>query len=268
MHTSLMLRRVCTEKIILYNVLFCKMLYVIGVTRYGWRQGADDRTIKRGSKNLAENFLLLAQESYPFRRRNSEGHRKSVLSGPFDCQLVFSVGDGENQIPALCVAFGQKGRCKMKLFETPMLVTSLLGLCLLSGLDTPPTYADFVFGTPTNLGPAINSTMHDWDQGLSRDGLSLCFSRVQLDWAGVSETWVAQRATRYDLWDDPVSLGPWLDTAASTTANAAAVVETMGGVPPGWGPADDLEIYLCHSLLGGYGGLDLFVLKRETVDAE
>ncbi|MGD8500437.1 MAG: hypothetical protein PVJ86_07300 [Phycisphaerales bacterium] len=128
--------------------------------------------------------------------------------------------------------------------------------------------ADFVFGTPENLGPAINSPMHDCDPGLSWDGLSLCFVRLPLDGSGDPEQWVAQRATPYDAWGDPVSLGPWVGSAAGTVTLFNAVVEAMGGGVPGWDPVDDLEAYFAHSQLGGYGGIDLFVLKRETVDAD
>lgn len=82
---------------------------------------------------------------------------RRVINGPFDCQFVFSAERLVNEIPVLNVALGQKGRCSMKSFQIPMLSTrglfmSLLGLCLLSGLETPPVYADFVFGTPTYIG--------------------------------------------------------------------------------------------------------------------
>jgi hypothetical protein len=75
---------------------------------------------------------------------------RRVIKLPFDCELVFSAERPVNTIPMMSVAFGQKGRCEMRLFEIPITVMSLVGLCFLSGLD-PPAHADFVFGTPTNL---------------------------------------------------------------------------------------------------------------------
>ena len=71
-----------------------------------------------------------------------------VINLPFDYQLVFSVEQRENGLQVLCVAFGQKGRGTMKSFEIPLFATSLLTLCLLSGLDAPPAHADFTFGPP------------------------------------------------------------------------------------------------------------------------
>jgi len=128
--------------------------------------------------------------------------------------------------------------------------------------------ADFAFGTPTNLGPLINTPLHETDPGLSRDGLRLYVAQWTLDWSGNPEIWIAQRVTEDDPWDDLASLGPWVLTAAGTTASTEVFVEAMGEIPLGWGTADDLETYISSDSLGGYGGIDLFVVKRETVDAE
>ena len=57
-------------------------------------------------------------------------HAIDVPQWPIDRELVFSAERPVNEIPVMSVAFGQKGRCEMKLFEIPMFVTSLLGLCL------------------------------------------------------------------------------------------------------------------------------------------
>ena len=70
--------------------------------------------------------------------------------GRFNRELVvFTVkADG---IHVLLIAFGQKGRCEMKLFEVPMVVTSLVGLCFLAGPEVPAARADFTFGEPVHL---------------------------------------------------------------------------------------------------------------------
>ena len=128
--------------------------------------------------------------------------------------------------------------------------------------------ADFVFGPPTNLGPEINTAMQEIDPGISWDNLSIYFERSHPDWSGFVEAWVAQRATKYDPWIDAVCLGPWEDNQGSNSAAIyIAMVETMGGIIPGWGTADGLELYTWEDMPGGYGGHDLFVMKRETVDA-
>ncbi|MHC4521319.1 MAG: hypothetical protein ACYTAS_22215, partial [Planctomycetota bacterium] len=188
---------------------------------------------------------------------------RRVINMPFDCQLVFSAERPVNTNSTISVALRQKGRYEMKLFEIPMFVTPLLGLCLLSGLDTPPAYADFTFGTPTNLGPAINSPKHDGDQCVSLDGSSLSFTRWEFGWSGHSR-WVAGRAEGDNLWDDPVLLGTWED---DPDAIRTAILESTGGAL-GWGTADLLEYYFFADLPGGYGGTDMWVSKRETVEAD
>jgi len=98
---------------------------------------------------------------------------RGVINGPFGYQLAFSVGRRDNGIQVLCVAFGQKGRCEMKVFEIPMLVMSLVGLGLLSGFDAPVAHADFTFGEPVNLKSVIPVLDPAYDQidCLSSEGL-------------------------------------------------------------------------------------------------
>lgn len=103
--------------------------------------------------------------------------------------------------------------------------------------------ADFVFGEPTNLGPTINTAMHEIDPGISCDNLSISFQRGQPDWSDFLEAWIAQRTTKYDPWNDAVNLGPWEDNQSSNDAVILkAMVEAMGGVVRGWGMADGLEL--------------------------
>lgn len=63
----------------------------------------------------------------------------------------------------------------MKPFQIPILSMSLLGLCLLSGLDAPPAHADFTFGKPVNLESTIPvlDGMTDTICCFSFDGLEL-----------------------------------------------------------------------------------------------
>ena len=53
-----------------------------------------------------------------------------------------------------------------------LLITSVLTL----GLITEAANADFIFGTPTNLGSLVNSTAAEQGPSLSVDGLELYFS--------------------------------------------------------------------------------------------
>ena len=60
----------------------------------------------------------------------------------------------------------------------------IVSLMLMAGFllaATGPAQADFVFGPPENLRPPINTSLHDYDPGLSGDGLCLIFFRLALD---------------------------------------------------------------------------------------
>jgi len=146
----------------------------------------------------------------------------------------------------------------------------IVSLMLMAGFllaATGPAQADFVFGPPENLRPPINTSLHDYDPGLSGDGLCLIFFRLALD-ESTLEAWAARRAARSDPWGDPVSLGPWLATDASDIAMANAGNEILQGETiPGWYTADGLETYFSDDRPGGYGGTDLYVQKRDSVDA-
>jgi hypothetical protein len=152
-------------------------------------------------------------------------------------------------------------RKKMKEKEIVVIGFMVLSILLSTGSDV---MGDFGFGTPENLGPAINTPMYEWGYAFPRNGLSLVFLRFPPNWNGIPEGWVAQRETRDDPWDNPVTLGPWINTGELPKV----LFETIGGVPVGWGTTDDSEAYFSNSELSGYGSADLFVLKRDTVDAD
>jgi len=75
----------------------------------------------------------------------------------------------------MSVAFGQKGRWEMRLFQIPMVAMSLFGFGLLSGFDTPPAHADFNFGKPVDVKTVIPALdwKHDEALTLSYDGLEM-----------------------------------------------------------------------------------------------
>ena len=198
---------------------------------------------------------ILSQGASSDSRSGAPGNLRRVINMPLDCQLVFSIGRRENGIPVLCVAFGQKGRCEMKLFEIPMLAMSLVGLGLLSGFDAPPAHADFAFGDPENLGSGINSSAFEFAPRPSADGLVLYFHRVTsvLD---EPTLWMATRATKEDPWGVPVCLGPCTD---SSSYQAMTVV-------PSYTSADGLEVYFSDMRPGGYGGEDLWMMTRKTIE--
>ncbi|MCU0914650.1 MAG: protein kinase [Planctomycetes bacterium] len=220
---------------------------------------------------------------------------RCVIDMPFDCELVFSAERSVHTISTMSVAFGQKGRCEMKLFEVPMVVTAWVGLCFLTGLDAPPARADFTFGQPTNPGPTINSRgAHT--PSLSPDGLELYFHVYYPDLGAPPHIYVSRRATQNSEWGVPIVLGPpvyspsgegtpsisadglslyfaranvlYVTKRATTYDNWGPPVGVGAAVGTGYAPcisADELELYFQRSS-GGYGLGDLWVTTRATVN--
>ena len=177
---------------------------------------------------------------------------KRVIDGPSGYQLVFSVEKRESGIQVLCVAFGQKGRCEMKLFEIPMWVTSLFGLCLLAGLDAPPAYAHFTFGEPVSLKsivPAIDGTTELIDC-FSSDGLEMYIGSQRAGGYGGWDYWVLSRPSKEDDWGAPVNLGPAVNSPKD---------DCLGSISP-----DGRTFYFSSDRNGGYGGVDIYMSTRAT----
>ena len=137
----------------------------------------------------------------------------------------------------------------MKLLEIPMVMMSFFGLGLLSGLDTPVAQADFTFGEPTKLGSTINTSEADAMPCSSLDGLELYFNHGPTD--AIADIWVPRRATPDSPWGPSSNLGP--------------VVNSPGGNGPGSMSADGLSLYLFSNRSGGFGGYDIWVTTRPTV---
>jgi Tol biopolymer transport system component/tetratricopeptide (TPR) repeat protein len=168
-----------------------------------------------------------------------------AVEGPFGCQLVLFAERQEDGIHVLRIAFGQKGRWQMKSFEIPMFVTSLLGLCFLSGLDTPAARGDFIFGKPTNLGASVNSSGHEFGPCVSPDGLELYFTR-----GDPGDIWVARRPTPNSEWGVPANLGPIVNSFSDDGRCRIS--------------ADGLSLYFDSTRPGGFGGMDLWRTTRAT----
>jgi hypothetical protein len=160
-----------------------------------------------------------------------------------------------NCINVLHVAFGQKGRSEMKLFEIPMVVTSLVALCFLAGLDVPPARADFTFGEPVDIQsdfPFLD-VVNDSMASFSADGLEMYFGSPRAGGQGDSDLWVCKRASPQDDWGPPENLGPLVNSASG---DGGAFIS-----------GDGLELYFDSGRGGGYGSSDIWVTKRTTRDS-
>jgi len=111
--------------------------------------------------------------------------------------------------------------------------------------------ADFIFGTPINLGPTVNSSARDYRPIISPDGLELYFGSRRPGGYGATDLWVATRTTKDDPWGEPVNLGPLLNTGED---------DMVGSIS-----SDCLNLYFdSRWRTGGYGERDIYVTTRAT----
>ena len=130
--------------------------------------------------------------------------------------------------------------------------TILLVLILASVLFAEVANADYVFGTPMNLGPGINSAAIDAAPSVSADGLSLFLASMRPGGLGGFDLWVATRATTDDDWGVPVNLGPTVNTSSVDTTPSIS--------------SNGLSLYFESMRPGGYGSYDIYVATRPTRD--
>ena len=121
--------------------------------------------------------------------------------------------------------------------------------------------ADFVWGTPVNLGPGVNSSYGEHGVCISADGLEFYFVSERPGGYGGYDLWVRKRATVEDDWGSPANAGSPANSQYSY-----------------WEPSispDGLSLYFSdgHSpqfgnhLPGGLSGDgDIWMLARETVN--
>lgn len=112
--------------------------------------------------------------------------------------------------------------------------------------------ADFVFGTPENIGAPINTSYSDGTARVSADGLSLYFCSNRPGGSGSYDLWITTRATKDDDWGTPENLGPTVNSSKDE-----------------WAPSispNGLELYFCSDRHGGWsGGVDIWVATRAVV---
>jgi serine/threonine protein kinase/tetratricopeptide (TPR) repeat protein len=173
-----------------------------------------------------------------------------AFTGSFDYQLVVFVERQEDGMLLLRIAFGQKGRCKMRVFEVPLVLTSLLGLCLLADPQVPVAHADFAFGERVNLGPTVNSPQAEGCPVFSPDGLELYFVSDRPGGYGSYDIWMSKRASTNDPWGPPFNLGAGINSTVYDFASSVS--------------SDGLTLYLFAQT-----GLlpDLYTATRPTKDA-
>jgi len=129
-----------------------------------------------------------------------------------------------------------------------LVLMALACITLTDAYTAPP----FIFGTLTNLGPPVNSSSEDYGPSISADGLSLYFQSRRPGGYGLEDIWVTKRTTVSDPWEEPVNLGPTINSSGDDGSPSIS--------------ADGLELYFGSWRPGGYGGTDLYVTTRVTTN--
>ena len=128
----------------------------------------------------------------------------------------------------------------------------LLLVLLALGLTTDVANADYIFGSPTNLGSPVNTSYRDGVACTSTDGLSLFFASTRPGGYGAWDLLVATRAITGDSWEEPVNLGPTVNTSS---ADLGPDISDNG-----------LTLILQSNRPGGYGGWDLWITTRMATE--
>jgi len=130
--------------------------------------------------------------------------------------------------------------------------TIILILVLALGMAMDVAEADFIFGTPINLGPTVNSTAVEGPDDISADGLSLFLTSDRPGGYGAADIWVATRATTEDDWGIPVNLGPAVNSSDWDGVSSIS--------------SDGLSLYFSSFRPGGDGVFtDIWLTTRSTL---
>ena len=180
-------------------------------------------------------------------------HRlRRVIDLPFDCELVFSAERPVNTIPTMSIAFGQKGRCEMKLFESSDGRNVLGGPVSSSQVSTCRPHApispsaqpvnvqsEFPFLDPAERCVSTVSPRMGWK----------CTSNCSGRETGGDHLWVCKRAS-------PRTTG----VLRRISGRRSTVRARIAGASL---TADGLELYFVQPARR-YGATDIYVTRRAT----
>lgn len=160
--------------------------------------------------------------------------------------------------------------------------------------------ADFVIGEATCVDKVINNGNNTQECSFLHDGLKLYFTNDMPGGHGGHDIWVASREAQNAPWEEPINLGPTINSGSPcypaispdelelyfhTSWNSTVLMRSTRVSKDGpWGPttlftglgepacdldisADGLTVYFDSDRSGGYGGWDIWMATRETVDS-
>lgn len=106
---------------------------------------------------------------------------------------------------------------------------------------------------PVNLGPLINTSALDANASLSSDEHTIYFVSNRAGGFGQQDIWMSRRQCLVCPFEDPVNLGPLINTAA---AEASPTVSEDGQL-----------LFFYSAKAGGFGGSDVYVSHRISTSA-
>lgn len=127
----------------------------------------------------------------------------------------------------------------------------LIALLVLLACFGRNAFADFTFSEPTNLGSSVNTSSRDGLACTSADGLSLFFASQRSGGYGSWDLYIATRATIEDPWEEPVNLGPTVNS--SSWELGPDILD------------DSLTLFLQSNRPEGQGSQDLWVTTRSSI---
>jgi hypothetical protein len=118
---------------------------------------------------------------------------------------------------------------------------------------------DDAWGTPLNLGPAINTPSQEAAPAFSPDGHLLFFHSVRPDGLGGADLYVARRHNKRDDfgWGLPVNLGPLVNSASNDTQPVLFDDKTAGVI----------MMYFTSNRPGGLGNTDIYASESQLDDS-
>ena len=108
------------------------------------------------------------------------------------------------------------------------------------------------WGTPSNLGPVVNSSNADYMSHISADGLSLYFSSERPGGLGLRDLWMTTRATTNDEWGEPINLGSTINTEFNERRM--------------WISSDGLMLMFQSDRPRGFGYAEIYMTTRTTTN--
>ena len=105
------------------------------------------------------------------------------------------------------------------------------------------------FREPVNLGPVVNSEAADGHPALTSDGLTLFFSSLRPGGNGKNDLWMATRRSLEDPFEEPVNLGPTVNTRYHECSSAISAdgltLLFRSDRPNGSNDPSNLDIWSC-----------------------